>query len=247
MEPEPPKPAGRSSNALLATAIEHTCLRADATAPDIERLCQEALEYQFHCVCVNGSRIVQAVALLEDSPVKVAATVGFPLGAMDSDSKRFETEAAIDGGAQEIDVVLNIGRLKDGDSAYVLRELRDVAEAAEERPVKVILETCLLTREEKILACRLVLDSGAHFVKTSTGLSTGGATVEDVRLVRETVGAHFGVKAAGGIGTAEQAFALLRAGANRLGTSSGVAIMRQAREDGRLAGQTAGGTPKGNT
>jgi deoxyribose-phosphate aldolase len=222
-----PFPAGSNGNrtALLASAIEHTLLRAEARAQDIERLCREALEHRFHGVCVNGSRVLQAVALLDESSVKVAATVGFPLGATDQDSKRFETEAAIDNGAHEIDLVMNVGRLRDGDSSFVLRELRDVVEAAEERPVKVILETSLLTREEKILACNLVLESGAQFVKTSTGFGPGGATVEDVQLIRETVGARFGIKASGGIRTTGQALALLKAGANRLGTSSGVAIL----------------------
>ena len=158
----------------LARCIDHTLLRADAVAKDIERLCAEAREHHFYAVCVNGSWVVQARHLLDGSAVKVATVVGFPLGATDSDTKRFETEAAIDNGAQEIDVVINLGRLKDGNYDYVLRELRDVAEAADERPVKVILETGLLTHEEKIRACRLVLDSGAQFVKTSTGFSSGG-------------------------------------------------------------------------
>jgi deoxyribose-phosphate aldolase len=206
--------------------IDHTLLRPEATTQDIETLCAEAREYGFHAVCVHGSRVVQARHLLEESEVKVATVVGFPLGASDTDTKRFETEAAIDNGAQEIDVVLNIGRLKEGDEAYVLRELRDVAEAADERPVKVILETCLLTREEKIRACHLVLNSGAQFVKTSTGFSSQGATIDDVKLLRENVGPKFGVKAAGSIRDALTALALIEAGATRLGTSSGVAIVR---------------------
>ncbi|HXT38492.1 MAG TPA: deoxyribose-phosphate aldolase [Candidatus Angelobacter sp.] len=210
----------------LARFIDHTLLKPDATASDIERLCNEAREHRLFAVCVNGSRVAQASHVLDESEVKVAAVVGFPLGATDSDSKRFETEAALDSGAQEIDVVINIGRLRDGDHAYVLRELRDVVEAADERPVKVILETCLLTREEKIRACRVALDSGAHFVKTSTGFSTGGATVEDVKLLREIVGPKFGVKAAGGIRDTRAALAMIEAGATRLGTSNGVAIVR---------------------
>ena len=141
------------------------------------------------------------------------SVVGFPLGAMSADAKRFETEAAIDDGAQEIDVVLNVGRLKDGDDKYVLRELCDVVEAADERTVKVILETCLLTPEEKIRACKLVVESGAHFVKTSTGFSSGGATMADVRLMRETVGPKFGVKASGGIRDTKTALAMIEAGA----------------------------------
>ncbi len=210
---------------LLAKFIDHTLLKPDASAADIEKLCREALQHRFHSVCVNGSRVVQARALVEDSDVKVAAVVGFPLGAMDADAKRYETEIAIDMGAEEIDLVLNIGRLKEGDAKYVLRELRDVVEAADERPVKVIIETCLLTREEKVLACQLVVDSGAKFIKTSTGFSTGGATIEDVRLLREHVGPKFGVKASGGIRDTAAALAMIEAGATRLGTSAGIAIV----------------------
>jgi deoxyribose-phosphate aldolase len=209
----------------LARYLDHTLLKPDATAKDVERLCAEARDHHFFSVCINGSRVELARHLLEDSDVKVGTVVGFPLGAGDSDSKRFETEAAIDGGAQEIDVVLNIGKLKDGDDLYVLRELRDQVEASEERTVKIILETCLLTREEKVRACRLVVESGAQFVKTSTGFSTGGATMEDVKLLRETVGSNFGVKASGGIRDTATALALIEAGATRLGTSSGVAIV----------------------
>jgi deoxyribose-phosphate aldolase len=210
----------------LARFIDHTLLKADATAKDIEQLCAEARELGFYGVCVNGCRVEQARALLEDSPIKVVTVVGFPLGGMDADAKRFETEAAIDAGAQEIDIVLNIGRLKDGNHNYVLRELRDVVEAADERTVKVILETCLLTRQEKVNACQLVVDAGAQFVKTSTGFSTSGATIDDVKLLREVVGKKFGVKAAGGIGDTQNALAMIEAGADRLGTSASVAIVR---------------------
>src|SRR4051812_550896 len=181
------------TSAQLAQYIDHTLLKADASAKDIEQLCREAIENKFWSVCVNGSRVAQAYALVADTGVKVACTVGFPLGAMSSDAKRYETEAAIDDGAQEIDVVINVGKLKEGDDAAVLRELRDVVEAADERTVKVILETCLLSRDEKIRACKLVVESGAHFVKTSTGFSTAGATTHDVQLMRELVGEKFGV------------------------------------------------------
>jgi deoxyribose-phosphate aldolase len=181
---------------------------------------------------VNGSWVVAARHFLDGSDVKVGCAVGFPLGAMSPDAKRFETEAAIDDGAHEIDVVLNIGRLKQGDDKYVLLELRDVVEAADERLVKVILETCLLTREEKIHACKLVDDSGAHFVKTSTGFSAAGATVEDVKLMREAVGPKFGVKASGGIRETRTALAMIEAGATRLGTSAGVAIVKSLSEPG---------------
>ena len=210
----------------LARYIDHTLLKPEASLKDIERLCAEARSYNFYAVCVNGSWVTQARHFLDGSDVKVATVVGFPLGATDSDTKRFETEAAIDNGAQEIDVVINIGRLKDGDDEYVLRELRDVVEAAAERSVKVIIETCLLTGAEKIRACRIVLDAGAQFVKTSTGFSTGGATVADVKLLREIVGETFGVKAAGGIRDTQTALAMIEAGATRLGTSSGVVIVR---------------------
>ena len=213
------------SQDLLAKFIDHTLLKPEASKADIEKLCREALQHKFYSVCVNGSRVIQARSLVEDSGVKVAAVVGFPLGAMDADAKRYETEIAIDMGAEEIDLVLNIGRLKEGDSKYVLRELRDVVEAADERPVKVIIESCLLTREEKILACELVVESGAHFIKTSTGFSTGGATIDDVKLLREHVGAKFGVKASGGIRDTKTALAMIEAGATRLGTSAGIAIV----------------------
>lgn len=209
----------------LARHIDHTLLKADARASDIEKLCAEARQHAFWSVCVNGSRVTQAAALLEDSGVKVAAVVGFPLGAMDSDAKRFETEGVIDLGAQEIDLVLNIARLKDGDDRYVLREIRDVVEAAQGALVKVIFETCLLTREEKLRACSLSVEAGARFVKTSTGFSTGGATIEDIRLMREAVGPKIGVKASGGIRDTATALAMIAAGATRLGTSAGVAIV----------------------
>ena len=211
--------------AALARLIDHTLTRAGATIQDIEKLCVEAREHKFHSVSVNGSWVVAARHFLDGSEVKVGCAVSFPLGAMSGDAKRFETEAAIDDGATEIDVVLNLGRLKAGDDKYVLRELRDVVEAADEWPVKVILETCLLTREEKIRACQLVVESGARFVKTSTGFSTGGATVEDVKLMRETVGPKFGVKASGGIRDTKTALAMIEAGATRLGTSASVAIL----------------------
>src|SRR5208282_4100399 len=201
--------------AALARFIDHTLIRADATLRDIEILCAEAREHKFHSVSVNGSWIVAARHFLEGSDVKVGCAVSIPFGAMSTDAKRFETEAAIDDGAQEIDVVLNVGRLKDGDDKYVLRELCDVVEAADEHTVKVILETCLLTDEQKIRACQLVVESEAHFVKTSTGFSTGGATVNDVRLMRETVGPKFGVKASGGIRDTQTALAMIAAGATR--------------------------------
>jgi deoxyribose-phosphate aldolase len=220
------------SPAQLAAFIDHTLLKPETSLAQIEQLCAEAREHQFFSVCVNGSWVATAYQLLEDSDVKVTGVVGFPFGAMTSDTKRFETEAAIDDGAHEIDMVLNIARLKAGDDKYVLREIIDVVEAADERTVKVILETCLLTNEEKIRACHLVVESGAQFVKTSTGFSTGGAIVADVKLMRETVGPKFGVKASGGIRDLPTALAMIEAGATRLGTSAGVAIMKNLVGDG---------------
>jgi deoxyribose-phosphate aldolase len=216
----------------LAAFIDHTLLKPDASLAQIEKLCAEAREHDFFSVCVNGSWVATAYHLLEDSDVKVTSVVGFPLGAMTSDTKRFEAEAAIDDGAHEIDMVLNIARLKAGDDKYVLREIINVVEAADERTIKVILETCLLTDEEKIRACHLVVESGAQFVKTSTGFSTGGATIADVKLLRETVGPTFGVKASGGIRDTKTALAMIEAGATRLGTSAGVAIMKNLVGDG---------------
>ncbi len=209
----------------LACFIDHTLLKPDATAQDIKTLCAEAMKHSFYSVCVNSSRIELAYSELEDSEVCVASVVGFPLGAMDTDAKRYETEMAIDMGASEIDMVMNIGRFKDGEDDYILREMRDVVEAADDRVVKVILETCLLTPEEIVRACHLVVESGAKFVKTSTGFSTGGATLDVVKLMRETVGEKFGVKASGGIRDRATAEAMIAAGATRLGTSAGVAIM----------------------
>jgi deoxyribose-phosphate aldolase len=214
------------SPSQLASFIDHTLLKADTTAKDIEKLCAEARENNFFSVCLNGSWIFTAHHLLEGSGVKVACVVGFPLGAMSSDAKRFETEAAIDDGADEIDVVLNVGKLKDGDDKFVLRELIDVVESADERTVKVILETCLLTDEEKVRACKIVVESGAHYVKTSTGFAASGATIADVKLMRATVGPKFGVKASGGIRDMKTALAMIEAGATRLGTSAGVAIVK---------------------
>jgi len=226
-----PSHAGSMStitSAELAPLIDFPLHRADATVQDLRQHCSIAREHRFGAVSVNTALVEHARHFLEESDVKVVAAVGFPLGAMDSDAKRYETEAAIEAGAQEIDVVLNIGRLKDGDDRYVLRELRDVAEAADERLVKVIIETCLLTEEEKLRACRLILDSGAHFVKTSTGFSKGGATVADVKLIREAVGASFGIKASGGIRDFSAALAMIEAGATRIGTSSAVEVVRGA-------------------
>ena len=209
----------------LASYIDHTLLKPDATRAQLEQLCAEAAEHQFSTVCVNGSRVELAYSLLEDSDVQVCTVVGFPLGAMDADAKRYETEVAVDLGASEIDMVMNVGRFKDGEHDYIVREIRDVVEAADDRVVKVILETCLLTNDEIAPACKLVTQAQAHFVKTSTGFGNAGATLEHVRLMRETVGQFAGVKAAGGVRNANDAQAMIEAGATRIGTSNGVAIV----------------------
>jgi len=209
----------------LASYIDHTLLKPDATRAQLEQLCAEAAEHQFSTVCVNGSRVELAYSLLEDSDVQVCTVVGFPLGAMDADAKRYETEVAVDLGASEIDMVINVGRFKDGEHDYIVREIRDVVEAADDRVVKVILETCLLTNDEIAQASKLVTQAQAHFVKTSTGFGNAGATLEHVRLMRETVGQFAGVKAAGGVRNADDARAMIEAGATRIGTSNGVAIV----------------------
>lgn len=209
----------------LAKFIDHTLLKPEASQAQIETLCAEAAEHSFATVCVNGSRVELAHSRLEDCEVQVATVVGFPLGAADADAKRYETEAAVDAGAGEIDMVMNVGRFLDGEQDYIVREIRDVVEAADDRVVKVILETCLLTDDQIAQACKLVVQAQAHFVKTSTGFSSAGATVEHVKLMRETVGQFAGVKAAGGIRDADSARAMIEAGATRLGTSAGVAIM----------------------
>jgi len=209
----------------LASYIDHTLLKPDATRAQLEQLCAEAAEHQFSTVCVNGSRVELAYSLLEDSDVQVCTVVGFPLGAMDADAKRYETEVAVDLGASEIDMVMNVGRFKDGEHDYIVREIRDVVEAADDRVVKVILETCLLTNDEIAQACKLLTQAQAHFVKTSTGFGNAGATLEHVRLMRETVGQFAGVKAAGGVRNADDARAMIKAGATRIGTSNGVAIV----------------------
>ena len=209
----------------LASYIDHTLLKPDATRAQLEQLCAEAAEHQFSTVCVNGSRVELAYSLLEDSDVQVCTVVGFPLGAMDADAKRYETEVAVDLGASEIDMVMNVGRFKDGEHDYIVREIRDVVEAADDRVVKVILETCLLTNDEIAQACKLVTQAQAHFVKTSTGFGNAGATLEHVRLMRETVGQFAGVKAAGGVRNADDVRAMIEAGATRIGTSNGVAIV----------------------
>lgn len=208
----------------LAGMIDHTLLKADATRSEIEKLCAEAKELGFATVCVNPYWLSEVVKLLEGSSVKPITVVGFPLGANQSKLKTAEAYHAVQLGAEEIDMVINIGALKDGDFKTVQADIEGVVKSSNPKPVKVIIETALLSEAEKIKACELAKEAGAHFVKTSTGFSKSGATVQDVRLMRETVGKEMGVKASGGIRNKEDALAMLEAGANRLGTSASVLI-----------------------
>jgi len=208
--------------------IDHTLLKADATKAEIVKLVEEAKEYSFASVCVNPTWVKTAAELLRNTPeVKVCTVIGFPLGASTPETKGFETKNAIENGATEVDMVINIAALKDLQDDLVERDIRAVVEAAKGKALtKVIIETCLLTKEEKIRACVLAVKAGADFVKTSTGFSTGGATVEDIRLMRETVGPEIGVKASGGVRSREDALAMVAAGATRIGASSGVSISK---------------------
>ncbi|NCG68404.1 deoxyribose-phosphate aldolase [Bacillus coagulans] len=213
--------------ANLAAYIDHTLLKPEATEKDILKLTAEAAQYHFASVCIHPYWVKLAARELAGTGVKVCTVIGFPLGATTAETKAFETKKAIGDGADEIDMVINIGALKSGNTEAVEADIRAVVEAAQGKLVKVIIETCLLTNEEKELACRLSVKAGAPFVKTSTGFSTGGATVEDVKLMRQTVGDKAGVKASGGIHTKAEAEAMIEAGATRIGASSGVKIVSE--------------------
>lgn len=211
-----------------AGMIDHTLLKPEAAKEQVKKLCEEAVEYGFHSVCVNSSFVYYCASLLKDSDVKVCTVIGFPLGAMSTAGKAAEAKAAVADGAEELDMVIHVGMIKSGDWDYVRQDIASVVEAAQGRAlVKVILETCLLTDEEKEKACRICLEAGADYVKTSTGFSTGGATVEDVALMRKTVGDKAGVKASGGIRTLADVKAMAQAGASRIGASAGVAIVKE--------------------
>lgn len=212
--------------------FDHTLLKADATKAQIIRLCEEAKAYHFYSVCVNSSYVKPAADQLAGSDIKVAAVVGFPLGACTTSAKAFETEDACKNGASEIDMVLHVGKLKDKDYAYVKEDIAAVVKAAASYSaiVKVIIETCLLSPEEIVTACELAKEAGAAFVKTSTGFSTGGAAAEDVALMKKTVGSTMQVKASGGIRTLADVRAMIEAGANRIGASASVRIMQEAEE-----------------
>ncbi|MBG9944483.1 deoxyribose-phosphate aldolase [Brevibacillus formosus] len=212
--------------------IDHTLLKPDATQEMIDKLCAEAREHDFMSVCVNPFWVKRSAELLAGSDVKVCTVIGFPLGASTIESKAAETRDAIANGATEVDMVLNVGALKSGDLETVKKDIAAVKQAAGDILLKVILETCLLTEEEKVVACKLSVEAGADYVKTSTGFSTGGATVEDIALMRKTVGPNVGVKASGGVRDGETAVAMIEAGASRIGTSSGVSIVTGAKTTG---------------
>lgn len=216
----------------LAAVIDHTLLRPDAVPPDFERLCAEAAQYNLLAICVNSTHVRRCRELLGGSEVRVVATAGFPLGAASAIAKAAEASQAVRDGAAEIDMVCQIGDLKSGREGVFLDDIRRVVDAADGLAVKVILETCLLTDDQKRQGAAWVRRAGATFVKTSTGFAAGGATEDDLRLLRGEVGADFGVKAAGGIRDAATADRMIEAGANRLGTSAGVAIVTESIEDG---------------
>lgn len=206
--------------------IDHTLLKPDASLASIEKLCAEAREHEFASVCVNPCFVPVASKLLEGSVVKVCTVIGFPLGATIPEAKACETRKCVELGADEIDMVLNISMAKEHDYDYIAREVNLVKVACQGRLLKVILETCLLTNEEIVECCKASVRGGADFVKTSTGFSKGGATVEDIALMRQTVGPRIGVKASGGIHSRKEAEDMINAGANRIGASCGVAIVR---------------------
>ena len=222
------------TSAELASSIDHTLLRADATPLEIDSLCREAREHGFFSVCVNAVYVEECARLLASSETRVCSVVGFPLAGCGTEAKCSETRFALERGALEIDMVIQLGALKAGDRRAVSRDIQAVAELCDDADalLKVILETCLLSNDQKRLACELALDAGADFLKTSTGFSTGGATVEDVRLLREMAGPDRGVKAAGGIATLGFAEELLCAGASRLGCSRSVQLVREFADQG---------------
>ena len=215
----------------IASYIDHTLLKPDATGEQIDQLCAEAKEYGFASVCVNPYYVARCVKNLKGSDVKVCTVVGFPLGATTMETKVFETLQAVASGAQEIDMVMNVCAMKSGHTKAIEQEIQALAAAVEDKAIlKVIIETCLLTDEEKTQACRIARRSGAQFVKTSTGFSTGGATVEDVALMKKAAGANVKVKASGGIRDYATAKAMIEAGADRIGASAGVSIVKEEQE-----------------
>jgi deoxyribose-phosphate aldolase len=212
----------------IAKMIDHTLLKPETTKSQIIKLTEEAKKYDFASVCVNPTWVKLASEKLHGSEVKVCTVIGFPLGANTTETKVFEAKDAIKNGAQEVDMVINIGELKDKNDVYIENDIKSVVEAAKGKAlVKVIIETCLLTQEEKVRACKIAKKAGADFVKTSTGFSKYGAKVEDVKLMRETVGKDMGVKASGGIHTKQEALDMIEAGASRIGASAGITIVSE--------------------
>ena len=205
--------------------IDHTVLKADTTKETVKRIFDEAIEYGFASVCINPCHVSYAADYLKDSDVKVCTVIGFPLGATTTATKAFEVKEAIANGADEIDMVMNIGALKDQNTDYVFHDIKAVVEAAQGKIVKVILETCLLTEDEIVKACQICQEAGADFVKTSTGFSTRGATIEDVKIMKATVGDSMKVKAAGGVRTYDDMVKIVEAGADRIGTSAGCSLV----------------------
>ncbi len=212
-------------NLDIARYIDQTLLKAEATESQIRQLCEQAIQNHFFGVCVNSSYVGLVSDLLKGTDVSAVSVIGFPLGTMETKSKAFEAAECVRLGAKEIDMVISVGRLKEKNYEYVKKDIEAVVKASAGAIVKVILETSLLTNEEKEIGCKIAVEAGAHFVKTSTGFGGGGATVEDIQLMRKTVGPKIGVKASGGVKTLEQALALIEAGATRLGTSSGVELV----------------------
>ncbi|MGA2954255.1 MAG: deoxyribose-phosphate aldolase [Thermodesulfobacteriota bacterium] len=215
------------TKAQLAGMIDHSLLRPQSTRDELKKLCAEAVQFEFKAVCINPVHVGDAASFLKGSGVLICSVVGFPFGTHPARVKAAETKEVIKLGAREVDMVIRMGALKEGRNHEVVEDIRAVVEAASGFPVKVILETCYLTEEEKIRGCKLAVEAGASFVKTSTGFGAAGATVEDVKLMRKIVGEHRGVKAAGGIKTFADALKMIEAGANRLGTSGSVAIIRE--------------------
>jgi deoxyribose-phosphate aldolase len=222
----------------VAILIDHTILKPEAKPDQVAKLCAEARQYGFASVCVNPVYVTLCAEYLRGTKVKVGAAIGFPLGATTSDVKAFEARQAVESGASEVDMVIHVGALKSGNRSYVQEDIAAVVQAghAGGALVKVILETCLLTNEEKTIACLLAKEAGADFVKTSTGFSSGGATVEDIALMRKTVGPKMGVKASGGVRGLEDLIKMVEAGATRIGTSAGVQIMQEAQDANRPTG-----------
>ena len=214
-----------SSNISLISLVQLSLLKGDATKADVEQLCQEAKRFSARSICVQSSRIVQASFYIEETNIKLGCMIGFPFGTADSDVKRYEVETSIDLGAQEIEVAANLGRLKEKDDTYLLREIRDVVDAAEDRPVTLVVETSLLAPEEKALACAIAVEGGAKFIKTSSGLQS--ATAEDVKFLRGGAGEKFGIVAAGVFRDRAAVETLLAAGANRISVPAGTQLLSQ--------------------